>query len=80
VALSYRVARCMRVYLGYDFLYWSAVGRPGDFIDRQIDARQIPTSATFATGVQYNGPAPITSLNRRDFTAHGIFFGVEFGW
>ena len=29
--------------MGYNFLYWSSVIRPGDQVNRQVDLRTVPT-------------------------------------
>jgi len=57
VTLGYRVTRWLRATVGYSFLYWSDVARPGDQIDRGLDRRQIPTS--LITG-PVSGPGPVT--------------------
>jgi hypothetical protein len=63
------LTRWLRATVGYDFLYWNQVVRPGDQIDRSIDVSQ-------ADG----GPAasrPAALFNRTDFIAHGVSFGLE---
>jgi hypothetical protein len=79
IALSFQLNHCIRFFAGYDFLYWNSVTRPGDALNGVIDARQIPTSGLFASGVTYNGPSA-PAMVTRTFIAQGIFFGVEFGF
>ncbi len=79
-ALSFQVTANLRAYVGYNLLYWSTVGRPGDFISHQIDGRQIPTSANFTPNITYAGPTLPTNLTHRDFITQGIFFGIELGF
>lgn len=70
---SYDVLKCLRLCLGYEFLCWSSVVRPGDQIDRSVDSRflsnpgQVPAGAT----------APQPLFVRSSFWAQGINFGIE---
>jgi hypothetical protein len=80
ISLSYQVNHCIRLFGGYNFLYWNQVARPGDSLNNIIDSRQIPTSVFFTPGLtSYNGPAA-PSIYSRSFYAHGVFVGVEFGF
>ncbi|HZZ80339.1 MAG TPA: BBP7 family outer membrane beta-barrel protein [Gemmataceae bacterium] len=79
ISLSFQLHDSVRFFGGYDVLYWSRVARPGDYVSNLIDARQVPTSGSFATGVSYNGPfAP--ALQQRGFLAQGFFIGMEIGF
>jgi hypothetical protein len=42
VKLGYNLTENVRLFVGYDFMYWSNVLRPGDQIDQTIDANLIP--------------------------------------
>lgn len=75
---GYQFRRGTRLFIGYTFLYASAVARPGDQIDRVINQSQ---------GVAFNsnpnatlaGPArPAFSFSETSFWAQGINFGLEF--
>jgi Putative beta barrel porin-7 (BBP7) len=60
--------------LGYTFLYWTRVARPGDQIERLVNPSQVPTSLTFAPGF---GPAsPGRIMTDRGFWAQGINAGL----
>jgi Putative beta barrel porin-7 (BBP7) len=76
VTLGYQVKDWCRLTLGYNFLYWSSVVRPGDQIDRVIDVSQIPNSGlnTPSTGFA----RPTATVRDTGFWAQGINFGVEF--
>ena len=64
----------LRAFIGYDFMYWSQVLRPGNQIDRNLNLSQ---SAIFGNGV-LSGPAnPAPLFNRTDFWAQGMTFGFE---
>jgi hypothetical protein len=70
-----RLAPWARARVGYSFLYWSGVVRPGDQVDRQVNPRLVPTDQDFGLP---GGPArPASQLNRTDFWAHGLNFGAE---
>lgn len=75
VHLGLRLTERLQVFMGYSFLIWDNVWRPGDQIDRGLNPNLIPTSATFGAG----GPArPAFPGRDTDFFAHGIHFGAEF--
>ncbi len=77
INLGYQVTDHMRAYVGYTFLYWSDVVRPGDQIDRAVNASQLPTSVGPPSTL--TGPArPAFAFHSTDFWAQGINFGVEF--
>jgi hypothetical protein len=76
VNVGYNLTPNLRAYVGYNFLYWSSVARPGDQIDRVIDSALIPN---------FNiPPRPPTGQNRpavlfkdTDYWAQGVTFGIE---
>ena len=66
----------MRAFVGYSFLYWSSVVRPGDQVDVNLSGTQIPTDTRFNPVA---GPArPAVLLRDTDFWAQGINCGLEF--
>ena len=66
----------LKAYVGYDFMYWNQVVRPGGQIDRNINLTQ--TGTIFSNGGP-NGPAfPSPLLSRTDFWAQGITLGFEY--
>jgi hypothetical protein len=65
-----------QIFVGYTYLYWSQVARPGDQVDLQLNPNLIPMSATFGNPV---GPTrPAFSPRDADFWAQGINVGMEF--
>jgi hypothetical protein len=65
----------VRAFIGYDFMYWNQVVRPGSQVDRNINLTQSPI---YGTGT-LSGPAyPAPLFNRTDFWAQGMTFGFEF--
>jgi hypothetical protein len=76
LGLHYQITSCLRATLGYSFLYWSDVVRPGDQIDHNVDSRQIPTGQFFTPGVVATSPGP--RFHHTDFWAQGFNFGLDF--
>jgi hypothetical protein len=67
-----------RVFVGYNFLYLSDAVRPGDQIDRVVNAGQVPLlggSAAFA------GPErPALAVKSTDLWLQGLTIGLESWW
>jgi hypothetical protein len=75
-ALSIAVTKRLVARVGYDFLYVSAVARPGDQIDRRINVTQ-----TSGGGGVLVGPAlPARDLRMDSLFAHGVNLGLEFSY
>jgi hypothetical protein len=74
--VGYHITPLVRAYVGYSFLYWSDVARPGDQISRTVNPALVPTSQFFGTGGGTAQPAP--TFQRTDFWAQGINLGLEF--
>src|SRR5262249_20806933 len=49
INVGYQVNCHVRAYVGYTFLYWSSVFRPGDQIDLAINPTQLPRTPTTGT-------------------------------
>ena len=77
VNVGYNFTPWLRGFLGYNFLYWSNVVRPGEQIDREINVRQIP-GPNFPTGGSNTTVArPTVPFKSTDFWAHGVNLGLE---
>ncbi|HZZ79565.1 MAG TPA: BBP7 family outer membrane beta-barrel protein [Gemmataceae bacterium] len=72
---GYALTPFWKLYVGYDFLYWNQVVRPGSNVDTNLNLNQNPIvgNGTLAGPVS---PAPL--FNRTDFWAQGINVGLEF--
>ena len=69
--LSYQVCPNLRLFMGYTFLYWNNVARPGALIDTVVNTTQ-------QSGGTLTGPArPAFAFHNTDYWAHGINFGLE---
>jgi hypothetical protein len=71
VTLGYQVTDNLRAFVGYTFLYWSDVVRPGQQVSLLINPTQFPPGTLAGT------PAPAFSRQDTDFWAQGVNFGAE---
>jgi hypothetical protein len=69
--VGYQFSKCLRGFVGYDFLYWGQVVRAGDQINLNIDTRNLPPP------IQGAGPQPSFAFNSTSFWAQGIRLGAE---
>ena len=69
--LGWNVTPRLRGTVGYDFLYWTRVARPGEQIDPRINPSQ------FFGGTLSGVALPAPLFNRSDFSAQGLSFGLE---
>lgn len=77
--LSYQVTHELRVFVGYTFMYWTNVVRPGDQISSSVNTSQNAVLTSSPTGsTNLVGPPTPSLFNRTDFFAHGINAGLEF--
>lgn len=72
--LSYHLGSCLTIYAGYDFLYWNAVARPGNQLNRNLNLTQSPI---FGAGALAGPALPNASVRTSDFWLHGISAGFE---
>jgi len=70
-----RLTSYLQASVGYSFLYWNNVERPGNQIDRGVNPQFIPTDQGFGQGGGPNRPAFVAQ--RSDFWAQGLTFGLE---
>lgn len=77
VKLGYQFTDHLRVFVGYNFLYWTNVVRPGDQIDPVLNVAQIP-NFTIGNQAASQTVRPIVPFRNSDFWAQGINAGLEF--
>jgi hypothetical protein len=76
INVGWQITTFLRASVGYTFLYWSSVARPGDQVDVGLSGTQLPTDTRFNPGA---GPVrPAVLLRSTDFWAQGINFALEF--
>lgn len=86
--LGYQVTQHFKVFVGYDFLYWNNVVRPGDQIDPVLNVQ----AQRFNLGNGQSIPVPpitqrpgdparpMIQFRDSDFWAQGINVGLQFTW
>jgi hypothetical protein len=72
--LGYQFTPVIRGFVGYNFIYWSDVVRPGQQIDLNVNRTFQPGSAIPRTGA----PVPGFPFTSTDFWAQGLTVGLEF--
>ena len=73
--IGYQVTDHIRLFAGYNMLYWSNVARPGNQIDRSVDPFQT-NGVNSAAGAQ----RPTFMFQNSDFWAQGVVVGLQFRW
>ncbi|NLS96728.1 MAG: BBP7 family outer membrane beta-barrel protein [Planctomycetaceae bacterium] len=73
VTLGYNITQRLRATLGYSFIYWSRVARPGEQIDRNLNPSYFPDN-----GPPAGAPLPEFVFMTSDMWIQGIDFGVDF--
>jgi hypothetical protein len=74
--LGYQLSDNIRAFVAYDFLYLSRVVRPGDQVDRAVDANKVPFFTNFVLP-NPPSPRPIVPFRTSDFWAQGVSVGLE---
>jgi hypothetical protein len=77
--VGYQVTDHLRAFVGYNFLYWTNVIRPGDQIDRTLDVNLIPRFLNVTAPTVFP-PRPAHNFNDTDFWAQGVNLGLEYRW
>jgi len=73
VKLGFQITQNFGVYVGYNFLYMSQVGRPGGNFATSVNPTQLPSSQNF--GVPFGpNPGPL-QLQSFDFFMHSVGVG-----
>lgn len=80
VTVGYLLTERLRFSVGYTFIYWSNVVRPGGQIDPIIDVTQVP--AFEAPNVPGSGPAvvPRFVFQETGLWAQGLDVGFDYRW
>jgi hypothetical protein len=67
----------LRVFVGYDIMYWNQVVRPGSQIDRNLNLTQSAVISQTNPAVLQGAAFPQPLFNKTDFYANGVTFGLE---
>jgi hypothetical protein len=73
--VGFQVTPAVKVFVGYTFLYWSNVLRPGDQVSRVVSLQQVPLHPSFNPAQP--ATQPVVPFKDADFWAQGVNFGVE---
>lgn len=76
--IGYWLTPNMKVYAGYNVLYWSNVVRPGDSIDRVVDVTFVPNPPPGIAASGLNRPQP--QFQQSSLWVQGIQLGMEWRW
>lgn len=74
--LGYQLTDNLRLTLGYTFLYWSSVVRPGQHIPTDLNPNLLPPETDPFTGAL----RPAFAFDTTDYWAQGINVGGEYRW
>jgi hypothetical protein len=78
INLGYQITPRLKAFVGYSFMYWSNVIRPGEQIDTNVDAARIPNFLNPPVAPTTGSPQP--RFVRTDYWAQGINFGLQYKW
>ena len=70
--LGYDLTCRLKATVGWSFLYWSSVMRPGDQIDTNVNPSQLPPGTL--SGI----PSPQFKPVMTDFWAQGLSIGLDY--
>jgi hypothetical protein len=74
INVGIEVTRNVRIFAGYNFLYWDDVARPGNQVNRIVNPSLVPSSLAF--GSDLGGATPSNVGSHSDFWAQGLNCGV----
>jgi hypothetical protein len=84
INLAYQLSDHVRARVGYTFLYWSNVVRPGDQIDVRLAENKIPNFVLLQPAALRAAPVtvpnPVVPFKSSDFWAQGLNVGLEIIW
>jgi hypothetical protein len=81
ITVGYQVTENLRLFVGYNFLYWNGVVRAGEQIDTGLDVTRIPNYAASTGVVPLMGEQrPRMAYKESDFWAQGLVCGLEFAY
>jgi hypothetical protein len=72
--VGYAITPYVTCSLGYDFLWWSSVARPGSQIPHVLSDTQIPSSPAFNTPGHFQ---PVPQQHPTGFYLHGLMLSLE---
>ncbi len=76
VTLGCVISPQWRATIGYTFMYWSSVVRPGDQIDRDVNPNLFPPESNPLAGLE----RPVFTFSESDLWVNGLSLGLERTW
>jgi hypothetical protein len=74
-----QISNRLKATLGYSFLYWLEVARPGEQIDSNVNPEYLPTSNPIGVPGPKTGPRdPSPQMGQSAFWAQGLNLGLEY--
>jgi hypothetical protein len=78
VTLGYQVTDHVRVFVGYNLLYWNSVVRPGDQVNTTVNTHYVPSFQLVGSANRSAAPVqPAFNFHSTDFWAQGGTVGVQ---
>ncbi len=77
ISVAYQPTCWFKLKLGYNWMYWTNVIRPGAQVDRVINPIGVPTRREFQSDI-YEPQRPGVAFNQTDIWLQAITLGVEF--
>ncbi len=75
ISLGWQITDHLKAHVGYNYLCWTSVARPGDQVDRMVNVSQLPTLN--GPGVLVGPAKPAVLFDRTTFWAQGMDIGFE---
>jgi hypothetical protein len=80
INLGYQILPNLRAFVGYNFLYWTNVIRPGTSIDRALDVTRIPNFPLNPEPAPLPGLHPAPVFHEVGLWAQGLTFGLQYNY
>jgi hypothetical protein len=74
--IGYQLTDHLKASLGYTFIYWSNVVRPGEQMSLDVNPNLLPPPADPFTGAL----RPAFAFDNTDYWVQGLNFGLEYRW
>jgi hypothetical protein len=75
LTVGVKVTPHLKLTVGYSFLFWNSVLRPGNQIDRGVNSNLVPTDALF--GTLAGPPRPAFHFSDENFWVQTLTFGLD---
>lgn len=80
INFGYQLTSRLRMFVGYNFMYFSNAVRAPDGIDTNVDAARIPNFLTNPVAALPGTPYPQPRIQSTGLFIQGINFGLQFTW